>query len=461
MKNHRIFHMSKLPEKAPAAIILLHVAVYILFSVSGKIPPFELFNIMLLAANSMVFLLFLSGKFSDYALGSACMFIIAAHAFIGQFLAPDTLTSGAILLVNILTVYTGIQIIRHLPAGYWYAFAGSYLMLFWLFIIKQNNAEALFLSSLLGLAAVARSYRLLTYFWGVVIAFTFCQPFAWEAAVSIIIILNIMFNVGGSFDSLSAKTALLVGLIFVFLVMLPVVAVLIGEDPRSVINVLKDPRVISALKITVLTATASSLVLAVILTPFAYAVARLNFPGKNMVLALIDVPIIIPQSVAGIALLKIFGKQQIVGQFVYDTFGIQFDGTVLGICLAQVFVSLPFFLKPAIQAFENVPANLEFAARSLGSAPAGAFFRVALPLALKGVLVGTVIAWGRAAGEFGAVLLIAPSPESVPVLAFNRFQSAGMAETGPLVAAFLLFSLVMFFILQFVTNTIKTHNSNV
>lgn len=453
--------MSKLLGKTPAAIILLHIAFYIFFSVNGKIPPFELFNIMLLAANSTVFLLFFFGKLSDYMLGSACMFIIASHAFIGQFLAPDTLTSGAILLVNILTVYTGIQVIRHLPAGYWYAFAGSYMALFWLFIIKQNNAEALFLSSLLGLAAVARSYRLMTYFWGIVIAFTFCQPFAWEAAVSIIVILNIMFNVKGSFDSLSAKTALLVGLIFVFLVMLPVVAVLIGEDPRSVLNVLKDPRVISALKITLITATASSLVLVVILTPFAYAVARLHFPGKNLVLALIDVPIIIPQSVAGIALLKIFGKQQLLGQFAYDIFGIQFDGTILGICLAQIFVSLPFFLKPAIQSFENVPSNLEFAARSLGSTPAGAFFRVALPLALKGVLVGTVIAWGRAAGEFGAVLLIAPSPESVPILAFNRFQSAGMVETGPLVAAFLLFSLVMFFILQFVTNTIKNHNSPV
>lgn len=452
--------MGKLLKKAPAAIILLHVSFYIFFSMNGKIPAFELFNIMLVAANSMVFLLFLFRKFSDYALGSACMFIIASHAFIGQFLAPDTLTSGAILLINILTVYTGIQIIRHLSSGYWYAFAGSYLMLFWLFIIKQNNAEALFLSSLLGLAAVARSYRLMTYFWGIVISFTFCQPFAWEAAISIIIILNIMFNVRSAFNSLSSKTALLIGLIFVFLVMLPVVAVLIGEDPRSIINTLRDPRVVSALKITLMTATASSLILVVILTPFAYAVARLSFPGKNLVLALIDVPIIIPQSVAGIALLKIFGKQQIVGQFVYDSFGIQFDGTILGICLAQIFVSLPFFLKPAIQAFENVPSNLEFAARSLGSAPVGAFFRIALPLALKGVLVGAVIAWGRAAGEFGAVLLIAPSPESVPVLAFNRFQSAGMIETGPLVAAFLLFSLVMFFILQFVTNTIKTHNSN-
>lgn len=452
--------MTKFLAKVPAAIVLLHVASYIFFSITGKIPPFELFNIMLLSANIAVFMLFRLGIFSDYTLGSACMLIIASHAFIGQFLAPDTLTSGAILLVNILTVYAGIQLIRHLPAGYWYAFAGSYLALFWLFIIKQNNAEALFLASLLGLAAVARNYRLLTYFWGIVVSFTFCQPFAWEAAISIIIILNIMFNIRSSFDSLSAKIALLTGLIFVFFVMLPVVAVLIGEDPRSIINVLKEPRVISALKITIVTATASSLILALILTPFAYAVARLHFPGKNLLLALIDVPIVIPQSVAGIALLKIFGRQQIVGQFAYDTFGIQFDGTMLGICLAQVFVSMPFFLKPAIQSFENVPSNLEFAARSLGSAPVGAFFRVALPLALKGILVGTVIAWGRAAGEFGAVLLIAPSPESVPVLAFNRFQSAGMAETGPLVAAFLLFSLVMFFILQFVTNTLKTHNSS-
>ncbi|MFZ2654307.1 MAG: ABC transporter permease [Victivallales bacterium] len=451
--------MSIFLRTIPAAILLLHIGFYIFFSAKGRIPPFELFNLMLLAANILIFLMFFFRKISDATVGLSIMFLIGSHAFIGQFLAPDSLTSGAILLINILTVYTGIQIARYLSSWYWYVFVMSYFMLFWLFILRQENAEALFLASLMGLCAVARSYRLMTYFWGFVIAFTFCQPFAWEAAVTIIIVLNIIFNVRGSFNSMPAKLALFVGLVFIFLVLLPVVSVLIGEDPRSIINVIKDPRVLSALKTTLITATVSSIILLAFLTPFAYAAARLHFPGRNLLYALIDVPIIIPQSVAGIALIKIFGREQVVGQLLYDTCGIYFDDTLFGICLAQIFVSLPFFLKPAIQAFENVPANLEHAACSLGSSPLGTYFRVALPLAAKGILIGTVIAWGRAAGEFGAVLLLAPSPETVPVLAFNRFQSAGMVETGPLVAAFLMFSLVMFFLLQFVTNTMKSHNS--
>ncbi len=453
--------MPMILKTIPATILLLHIGSYAFFSINGKISPFELFNMMLLVANIIIFIMFLKAKISDYTIGLSAMFLIGSHAFIGQFLAPDSLTSGAILLINILTVYTGVQLVRHLPSCYWYAFVGSYFALFWLFILRQDNAEALFLASLMGLCAVARNFRLMSYFWGFVMAFSFCQPFAWEAAVTVIIVLNIMFNIRGSFSSTPAKFALLVGLVFIFLVLLPVVSVLIGEDPRNIINVLKDARVLSALKTTLISATACSVILLLVLTPFAYAAARLHFPGRNLLFALIDVPIIIPQSVAGIALIKIFGREQVIGQFLYDTLGIYFDDTLFGICLAQIFVSLPFFLKPAIQSFENVPANLEHAACSLGSSPAGTFFRVALPLAAKGILIGTVIAWGRAAGEFGAVLLLAPSPESVPVLAFNRFQSIGMVETAPLVAAFLIFSLAMFFLLQFVINTMKSHNATV
>jgi molybdate/tungstate transport system permease protein len=188
--------------------------------------------------------------------------------------------------------------------------------------------------------------------------------------------------------------------------------------------------------------------------PLAYAVSRLRFPGRTLLLSLIDVPIIIPQSVAGLALVLVFGPSQPLGGALKDLFGIRFDGTLLGVCLAQVFVAMPFIVKAAIAAFDAVPQDLELAARTLGASSWSAFRRIALPLASRGVFLGAVLAWARAAGEFGALLFIAQTPETVPTLAGRLSDSMGKTQTGPLVAVLLGFSLVMFFLLQLVTRTL-------
>jgi molybdate/tungstate transport system permease protein len=152
----------------------------------------------------------------------------------------------------------------------------------------------------------------------------------------------------------------------------------------------------------------------------------------------------------------VFSKQQFLGETLFMVFGIQFDGTMLGICLAQVFVAMPFIMKSSIAAFDNVPHGLEIAARTLGASSFDSFRRVALPLAAKGLFLGAVLAWARAAGEFGALLFLAPYPETAPVAAYNRFTSVGLVETAPLVTTLLLFSLAMFFLLQLVARSMRT-----
>jgi molybdate/tungstate transport system permease protein len=439
----------------PPAVLAAHVTAYVVLSLLRVMEPFELFNLLLLAANVVACVLLMRG-FGDLLLGAGIMFLIGAHAVLGRYLAPDALTSGAILMVNIIVLYVGVTVNAHLPARYWYAFVGGYFVLFFTFIVLMDNAEALFLLFLLGMAGCSRSFRLLAYFWCLTLSFTFLQPFAWEATIVSFFILTAAFSARGNVQSPTAIVFLCCGLVLVFLVLLPVIVVLLGEDPRNVVNVLGDLRVRRAIRTTVVTATLSSAFLLAVAVPTAYAVSRLRFPGRSLFLSLVDVPIVVPQSAAGIVLVSVFSRQQFLGETLFHLAGIRFDGTLLGICLAQVFVAMPFIMKSAVAAFDSVPERLELVARTLGASSWGAFWRVALPLASRGVFLGTVLAWARAAGEFGAVIFIAPTPETAPVAAYNRFNSVGMIETVPLVASLLMFSLAMFFLLQFASRALPS-----
>jgi len=430
-----------------ALLLLGHLVSWGLLGYWGLAEPFELFNLLLLLANFAIAGILLTSTRS-LLLGAGTMFLVAAHAALGQRLAPDALTSGAILLVNILVLYVGVQVNVHLPTCYWYAFVVSYFALFYIFVIALRNAEALFLLFLLGLTACVRSFRLLAYFWCLTLSFTFCQPYAWPAAVISFLILTALFGARGPVPSPLFKVFLGCGLVLVLLVLLPVILVAMGEEVHSIVQVLRDARIRAAIRTTLITASLSTTFLAVATIPLAYALTRLRFPGKSLFLSLVNLPIVIPQSVAGIALIQVFGRQQFLGNVLDNWLGVQFDGTMLGICLAQVFVALPFIMRNALAAFEAVPVGLELSARTLGASSWGVFWRVAMPLASRGLFLGAVLAWARAAGEFGAVLFIAPTPETAPIAAYNRFHSVGIIESGPLVAALLLFSLAMFFLLQ-------------
>lgn len=384
------------------------------------------------------------------------MVLVLAHSFIGQRLAPDPLTSGAILLANLLTVYAGFKINTCLPTRYWIAFLAGYFTLFLIFIVLLRNAEPLFILFLLGLVACARSLRLTAFFWAIVASFTFGQPYAWESLFILFFILAAAFGARGNARSATALVFLVAGLALLFLVLLPVLIVMLGEDLHNVDTLLRDARILAAIRTTLVTSTISTLILLAFGVPLAYALSRLRFPGRTVLLSLIDLPIVIPQSAAGIALLQVLGRRQVLGGFVFTVFGIPFDGTMLGIVAAQVFVAMPFLVKTAIAAFDAVDEDLEMTARSLGAPSWSLFLRVPLPLASRGIFLGAILAWARAAGEFGAVIFIAPTPETAPVAAFNRFNSVGSVETAPLVALLLAFSLVMFFLLQLVSRLLPS-----
>lgn len=140
-----------------------------------------------------------------------------------------------------------------------------------------------------------------------------------------------------------------------------------------------------------------------------YALARLRFPGRNLLDTILTLPMVMPPTVLGYYLLVLMGRRSWLGAWLYDNFGINLIFTWQAAVIAAAVVSFPLVFKPARAAFEAVDGQLENAARVLGIGNLGIFFRITLPLAWRGILAGVLLAFARALGEFGATLMVAGS----------------------------------------------------
>jgi molybdate/tungstate transport system permease protein len=165
-------------------------------------------------------------------------------------------------------------------------------------------------------------------------------------------------------------------------------------------------------------------------------------------LALVDLPVVIPHTAAGIALLTVIGRHSLLGR---ATGGLV--GTSAGIALAMAFVSTPYLLSAAREAFTAVPVRLEQVARTLGASPARVFFTISLPLAGRGVLSGMILMWARGISEFGAVIIIAYYPMTTPVLIFQRFNDYGLPYARSVAQLLIAVCIVIFIVLRFVART--------
>jgi molybdate/tungstate transport system permease protein len=202
-----------------------------------------------------------------------------------------------------------------------------------------------------------------------------------------------------------------------------------------------------ALGTSLLTATVSTVLVAVWGVPLAWALARDQFPGKGVVESLVDLPILVRQSVAGVALITLLGPASPMGSAL-ESLGQRISGSAMGIVIAQVFVSAPFLVKAAVSGFEAVPAQLELASRSLGCGAAKTFWRISLPLASRSLLIGAALSWARAVSEFGTIILFASSPATAPVLVHTEFLRGGAADSRPIATLLLVVCLWAFLLLQ-------------
>jgi len=158
--------------------------------------------------------------------------------------------------------------------------------------------------------------------------------------------------------------------------------------------------------------------------PFAYVFARYDFYGKRFLDSLIDLPILIPHNAAGLALLSVLAPASLIGG-TFRLFGVEFVDTVFGIVVAMAFVSAPFLIRSAQEAFGSVSFTMEKTARSLGASNFQVFRHVTFPLALKGILTGCLLTWARAVSEFGAVVILAYFPKTAPVYLYDVFEGLG------------------------------------
>ena len=200
--------------------------------------------------------------------------------------------------------------------------------------------------------------------------------------------------------------------------------------------------VVDALALSLATTSASLVVTVALGTPLAWLLARRRFPGSALVETIVDLPIVLPPSVAGLALLLVFGRRGLLGEPL-ETVGLEIAFTMFAVVLAQTFVAAPFYIRSARAGFAAVDADLEDAARVDGADDVGVARHVTLPLAGAALAAGLVMSWARALGEFGATILFAGNLEgltqTLPLAVYAEFQAgdldAAIAAAAILVAA--------------------------
>ena len=237
------------------------------------------------------------------------------------------------------------------------------------------------------------------------------------------------------------------GACLVLFVIGPLLRLLWESSPRSVAEALHDPELRASIGLTVVTATAATLLGALFGIPLAYLLARRRFPGRRVVQGLIDLPVVVPHPVAGIALLLFLGRRSPVGSALGQV-GLEFVSHVPGIIAAMLFVSVPILVSGAREAFQGVDPQLERVARTLGDTGWRAFRRVTLPLAGRGILAGSILAWARSVSEFGSIVILTYNPKVASIYIFDRFTAFGLQAAVPAAVILLLVALTVFVVVR-------------
>ena len=239
----------------------------------------------------------------------------------------------------------------------------------------------------------------------------------------------------------------LLGSVIVLFVAWPLLRTVIASTPTALWQTIMDAEVRDSILLTFGASLAATAIAFVSGVPLAYLLARVDFPGKRVVEGVIDVPVVVPHSAAGIALLMAFGRRTLLGQ-AFGLMNIRFVSAVPGIVIAMLFVSLSFLVNASREGFEAVEPRLERVARTLGASPWKAFWSVSFPLAWRSILSGLVMMWARGLSEFGAVVILAYHPMVAPVLLYERFESFGLKYSRPVAALMILICLATFVALR-------------
>ena len=236
------------------------------------------------------------------------------------------------------------------------------------------------------------------------------------------------------------------GLLLAFIV-LPLLRLAAAAPPSSLRQAAATAQVRDATLLSLQAAAITAGIATLLGVPLAYLLARGTFRGRGLVQAVVDLPLAVPHTVAGIALLYLLGRTGWAGAPA-ARLGVSFYGSQWGIVAAMLFVSAPFAVNSARVAFETADPRLEQAARSLGASQWHAFRRATLPLAARGVLTGAVLVYARSISEFGAVVIIAYYPATAPVEIYNLFLQSGLTQATAAAVILLIVTLSTFLVFR-------------
>jgi molybdate transport system permease protein len=239
--------------------------------------------------------------------------------------------------------------------------------------------------------------------------------------------------------------------ILLALLALPLVSLLLRVPPIQLWAYVQQPVVVEALKLSLLTSVGATFAVVALGLPVAYLLATLDFRGKRLVEVLVELPIVLPPTVAGVGLLLAFGRAGLAGR-VLSAFGLSLPFTTLAVVVAQLFVATPFFISAVVAGLREVEPRYRDVAVTLRASPLYVFRRVLLPMALPSVLAGAAMSWARALGEFGATITFAGNlmgrTQTMPLAVYSALQT-DLNSAVALAVVLIVFSFAILICLRF------------
>ncbi len=217
------------------------------------------------------------------------------------------------------------------------------------------------------------------------------------------------------------------GIVAITFLVIPLIGLLSQAPWGSFVEILRSPLALEALRLSLITSLAAVALSAIVGIPLAWLLARDVLPFTRLWRALVLVPLLLPPVVSGVGLLVVFGRRGLIGQYLYDWFGVQLPFTTAGVVLAEAFVAMPFLIITLEGAFRSLDRRYEDAAVTLGASPWTVFRRITLPLVGPSLVAGAVLCWARALGEFGATITFAGNfpgvTQTMPLAVYTALES--------------------------------------
>ena len=208
--------------------------------------------------------------------------------------------------------------------------------------------------------------------------------------------------------------------------LLPLIGLLLETPWSSLPALLTSPAAAEALRLSLVTSLFAAFFATLLGVPLAWVLARKEFPGQRLVRGIVLLPLVLPPVVGGVTLLTAFGRRGLIGQYLYDWFGIQLPFSTAGVVMAATFVAMPFLVITVEGALRSIDTRYEQAARTLGARPRTVLFRITLPLISASLVAGIVLAWARALGEFGATITFAGNfpgvTQTLPLAVYSALE---------------------------------------